>query len=173
MGTQSLTVFEDEDGTEIVVMYRQMDGYPKGHGKDLAEFLARGKVVNGYSMQDQEGAHSERVVANGVGCLAAQVIAYFKQGIGNIYLYPAGKRDLGEEFVYTLYPATENIMLRVEVGDTTFFGLPGTKQSNMPVIYDGTIDAFDAEKAEALKDAEKSAGIVNDFVEAQNLEEES
>lgn len=40
MGTRSLTVFIDEhNDKEIVVMYRQMDGYPEGHGQDLVDFL--------------------------------------------------------------------------------------------------------------------------------------
>ena len=49
MGTRSLTVFNDEDGKEIAVMYRQFDGYPSGHGTELAEFLAGKKMVNGFN----------------------------------------------------------------------------------------------------------------------------
>ena len=38
MGTRSLTfVYEGEK--PIVNMYRQFDGYPSGHGAELAEFL--------------------------------------------------------------------------------------------------------------------------------------
>jgi hypothetical protein len=92
MGTRSLTVFK-EDGKEIVVMYRQFDGYPSGHGKDLAEILAGRKIVNGFSSIDKK-------VFNGMGCLAAQVVAELKDGPGNIYLYPAGTRDCWEEYVY-------------------------------------------------------------------------
>ena len=39
MGTRSLTFVYDEDGRKIINMYRQYDGYPSGHGKDLAESL--------------------------------------------------------------------------------------------------------------------------------------
>ena len=54
MGTRSLTTFietytERETGkkikNEVVTMYRQYDGYPTGHGIELAEFLADGEVV--------------------------------------------------------------------------------------------------------------------------------
>ena len=38
MGTRSLTVVKEEEN-ELLVMYRQMDGYPSGHGQDLANFL--------------------------------------------------------------------------------------------------------------------------------------
>ena len=47
MGTRSLTTFLEEDGTEIAVLYRQMDGYPTGHGQDLKDFLLPFTVVNG------------------------------------------------------------------------------------------------------------------------------
>ena len=40
--------------TEIVVMYRQYDGYPSGHGIELAEFLAKGRLVNGISAVEKE-----------------------------------------------------------------------------------------------------------------------
>lgn len=103
MGTRSLTVFmddrwnDDDPEQEIVVMYRQMDGYPEGHGKDLAEFLAKGKLVNGIGMD-------AGVVFNGMGCLAAQVVTHFKDGPGGFYLHPAGTRDVGEEYIYIVRP---------------------------------------------------------------------
>ena len=76
MGTRSLTTFietytERETGkkikNEVVTMYRQYDGYPTGHGIELAEFLADGKVVNGFGMDKTKQF-------NGIGCLAAQVV---------------------------------------------------------------------------------------------------
>ena len=86
MSTRSLTIIQSKE-EEIVVMYRQMDGYPKGHGLDLAEFLSGMVIVNGI------GSATPAKAANGVGCLAAQVVAHFKNDIGNIYLYPAGARN--------------------------------------------------------------------------------
>lgn len=50
MGTRSLTFVYDEDGEKIVNMYRQMDGYPSGHGLELAEFLEPITMVNGIGM---------------------------------------------------------------------------------------------------------------------------
>ena len=100
MGTRSLTVFYDSydmvPESEIVVMYRQFDGYLEGHGVELAEFLKEFTVVNGISPADQGR------IANGMGCLSAQAIEYFKRehGVGGIYLHPAGTRDCSEEYVY-------------------------------------------------------------------------
>ena len=83
-------------GAEIVVLYRQMDGYPDGHGAELAAFLEGKVIVNGIGSDTPEGAF------NGMGCLAAQVVAHFKDGIGGFYLHPAGSRDIGEEYIYTV-----------------------------------------------------------------------
>lgn len=97
MGTRCLTVFQEEDGTEIAVLYRQMDGYPDGHGKELADFLAGHRIVNGIS----GGANKDNAF-NTIHCLAARVVAHFKDDIGGFYLYPAGTRDVGEEYIYTV-----------------------------------------------------------------------
>lgn len=95
MGTRCLTIFKEEDGTEIAVLYRQFDGSPDGHGKELKEFLADRPIVDGYNESTTHGF-------NGMGCLAAQVVAHFKDGIGKFYLYPAGTRNCGEEYTYTV-----------------------------------------------------------------------
>jgi hypothetical protein len=95
MGTRYLTVFKDEDNKEIVVMYRQFDGYPEGHGEELRLFLGNIPITNGIS-----GSHVLGSSFNGMGCLAASVIAYFKKRVGGFYLYPAETRNVGEEYVY-------------------------------------------------------------------------
>lgn len=98
MGTRSLTIIKDEE-KEIVVIYRQFDGYPEGHGTELADFLSGFTIVNGYG--EVRGK-----MANGAGCLAAQLVQHLKDGIGNIYLHPAGTRDCWEDYIYvvTAYP---------------------------------------------------------------------
>ena len=51
MGTRSLTYIKDEyTDKNIICMYRQYDGYPSGHGLDLAAFLNNFRVVNGLSI---------------------------------------------------------------------------------------------------------------------------
>lgn len=144
MGTRCITVFKDET-REIAVLYRQFDGYPDGHGQELKEFLAPMHLCNGYQEQDKEHG------ANGMDCLAAQIVAHFKKEIGRFYLYPAGTRDTGEEYVYTVYPKDGVIYLRLEEGSVTFFGAPGTPQAEMKPLYDGPAKDFkvEEEKAEA------------------------
>jgi hypothetical protein len=93
MGTRSLTYVYDDD-MPLVCMYRQCDGYPSGHGTELAEFLLSGKMVNGLSGDDTK-------VFNGMCCLAAQMVAHFKQGPGGIYLMPPTPgADHGQEYEY-------------------------------------------------------------------------
>jgi hypothetical protein len=111
MGTRSLTTFIERYTDEktkkvknikVVTMYRQFDGYPKGMGIDLAEFLAGGKLVNGISPTEKE------LVFNGMGCLAAQCVAYFKEGPGSIYLHRGGTTNCWEEYRYEIIQDEEN-----------------------------------------------------------------
>lgn len=150
---------QDNQGKEIAVLYRQYDGYPDGHGNDLKELLGPITIVNGIR-------GGQKHIANGAECLAAQIVAHFKEDVGGFYLYPAGTRDCGEEYVYTVYPSGELVNMRVQVGSVTFFGLPGTKQSNMPVLYDGAAKDFDVEKAEAIH-LEVRKEIPNDYIESK------
>ena len=95
MGTRSLTfVYEGE--MPIVNMYRQFDGYPTGHGQELADFLLSGELVNGYSKK-------QSVQFNGMGCLAAQMIAYFKNTVGGFYIHSVDSTDCWQEYEYHVY----------------------------------------------------------------------
>jgi hypothetical protein len=80
MGTRSLT-YVYSDKTPVVCMYRQFDGYPSGHGAELSEFLNGFEIVNGFAAVKPK-------LANSMGCLAAQMIAHFKVGVGGFYLEP-------------------------------------------------------------------------------------
>ena len=111
MGTRSLTrVIKRQSGLDFaeghkhpekacVNMYRHYDGYPKGHGIELAEFLRDFRVVNGL------GSKGETKIANGYGCLAAQIVSHFKDGPGQIYLYECNDDQGGwQDYTYTVYP---------------------------------------------------------------------
>jgi hypothetical protein len=97
MGTRSLTFVYDDLGNKIINMYRQMDGYPSGHGQELAEFLAPIKLVNGIGLD--RPAHT----ANGMPCLAAQIVANFKTRVGEYYLYPIDMTSCGQDYNYHIY----------------------------------------------------------------------
>jgi len=118
MGTRSITIIND-GSTELCVLYRQHDGYPSGHGADIAQALGGKRMVNGFSDPVTQ--------INGAGDLAVQLIAWLKwdatvnskwrptpiNSAGGLYLYPAGTRDTGEEYVYTI-TCTEEGGVQVE-----------------------------------------------------------
>lgn len=137
MGTRSLTVFEEswetkkgkEKKEEICRMYRQYDGYPSGHGKDLAEFLSGFLMVNGYGKEKHK-------IANGMGCLTAQVIANFKNGVGNIYVYPSKTKDCWEQYTYFISgkEGKEPIIKCVENHSEEYGG--------NKILFDGSASSF-------------------------------
>ena len=98
MGTRSLTYVYVED-TPIMCMYRQFDGYPSGHGVELAEFLTQIEMGNGIS-----GSPELFSFANGMGCLAAQMIVNFKKSPGGFYIYPVElNQACWQEYEYHVY----------------------------------------------------------------------
>ena len=125
MGTRSLTFVYEKYGNKqlpIINMYRQMDGYPSGHGAELAEFLNGFGLVNGYKLD------TPTKTANGMGCLAAQLVANFKKGIGQFYLEPAEARDCGQDYEYHI-SKNGNGILNVSIFDSY-------RQEN---IFDGSV----------------------------------
>jgi hypothetical protein len=114
MGTRSLT-FVYDDNRKVLCMYRQFDGYPSGHGRELATFLnGFVDVVNGIRIGDT------RKIANGMGCLAAQLVANFKVGVGGFYLYPTSTKDAGQEYEYHVY--TDKVVVKETYdGNKTIF----------------------------------------------------
>ena len=133
MGTRSKTTIFDEHGQPLVSIYRQMDGHFESHGEELAAILKDIAIVNGY------GSDTPKKAANGMGCLAAQVIAALKteQGIGGIYICrDTDKQEYNYEirFVKTHEGANYTLIGRVS--------LVGTNSSKETYVYDlyGNLD---------------------------------
>ena len=59
------------------MLYRQYDGYPEGHGTDLLNFLKGMNLVNGINSKN-----IKLRISNGMDCLAAQIVAHYKQQPG-------------------------------------------------------------------------------------------
>jgi hypothetical protein len=139
MGTRSLTTFvetyKDNSGkkvkNEIVTMYRQYDGYMEGHGKELADFLAGGELVNGISVM------YDKVVFNGMGCLSAQVVAHFKDGAGGFYLQRANK-DSGEEYRYKVIGDFDTKEITIEVFEVGYINAKGDYINKTRKIFSGS-----------------------------------
>jgi hypothetical protein len=113
MGTRSLTFVYNEHGEAIINLYRQYDGYPSGHGAELAGFLAGKRLVNGL-------AGDTSMVFNGMGCLAAGLVANFKEAAGGFYLYPVSAKDCGQDYEYHVY--ADKIVVKNYNGNEIFAG---------------------------------------------------
>jgi hypothetical protein len=137
MGTRSLTFVYDEQEV-IINMYRQYDGYPTGHGAELAEFLGQFRMTNGIPVGRDKTADR---IANGMGCLAAQLVSNFKgNDAGQFYLYPASATDCGQDYEYHIYKDDEGLRVRITDRGCNMFGL--TMSDKNDAIFDGTLAEF-------------------------------
>jgi hypothetical protein len=132
MGTRALTFVYDGE-KPIVNLYRQYDGYPTGHGAELAEFLNGFKIVNGI------GAEKTRI-ANGMGCLAAQMVAHFKDSVGGFYIHSVDATECGQDYEYHVYQKDKELRVRVTDRGCNMFGL--TMSDTNEGIFDGTVAEF-------------------------------
>ena len=108
MATRAIIrIAEREDGVSFsehpekvrAQIYHHYDGYPEYLGCSLAEFLCDFRVVNGLPTNYFENIK----VANGMGCLTAQLIAGLKEEAGNVYVdYSDTDRD-DVEFTYYIW----------------------------------------------------------------------
>lgn len=138
MGTRSYTDIVEGDDV-ILRFYRQFDGYPSGHGVELAE-LADRVIVNGYGLNMTSKTH-----ANGAGCLAAQIIATLKDGIGGIYIMRPS--DDFEDFNY-----------RVEVPEKVGLDFDATARPTL-VCFDQDREVFRGDPRDFKAFAEKYEGV--------------
>lgn len=106
MSTCSLTFVKDDTNRVVMNMYRQCDGYPSGLGAELYEFLKDIKMVNGIVPGSEK-------IANGAGCLAAQIVAHFKDGPGGVYLHHPSSKDCGQDYEYHITADTSGITVKV------------------------------------------------------------
>ena len=132
MGTRCLTFVYDgtnsDDGSAEAIMciYRQFDGYPSGHGHELAQFLNSKTLVNGYGEQNS-------MEANGMSCLAAQLVVQLKHGVGGIYIYaPMVGRDHWQDYEYHVYETKVIVKSCATVYDSGHY----------QVIFEGTWQEF-------------------------------
>ena len=137
MATRSLTIVKESlslSTNELVVIYKQTDGYPEGMGMKLANFLEGYKIINGIPPNPDPKS------ANGMNCLAAQLVAELTNGIGKIYLYPSRTRNICEEYIYYIYLGTNNT-LRIRTVETYHKTDPKTSEQVIveKVIFDGTL----------------------------------
>ncbi len=90
-------------------------------------------------------------IANGMGCFAAQLVAFFKEEPGNFYLKPPGATDCGEEFVYVLKAQDNHLHMQVFGGPMTAFGFPSEEGAVTP-LWEGELSTFNPENVKGYYD---------------------
>tara|TARA_Y100001938_G_scaffold132970_1_gene191784 strand:- start:202 stop:639 length:438 start_codon:yes stop_codon:yes gene_type:complete len=80
-------------------LHKHYDGYPSGLGVTLANYLSDYDITNGIP-NDYTGFQGP--IANGIGCLAAQLVSYLKDEPGNIYLRPPQDKTW-EDYIYYIW----------------------------------------------------------------------
>lgn len=108
METASLTIMIDKDGKEIAVLYTPFYGSLSEHGRELKSLLYGAREVDCVIPDMKENDF------HGMECLAASVVAHFKDGVGEFYLYPNGTRNLDEEYRYYLSQVNQRIVLMID-----------------------------------------------------------
>ena len=92
-------------------IYKHYDGFPERLGVTLASYL------KGYDISNGIPHGVQGLIANGIGCLAAQLVSYLKDEPGNIYLQPPV--DLGlEDYVYYIW-VKEGSRIMISIFDYT------------------------------------------------------
>ena len=99
-------------------LYHHFDGYPEGLGVTLANYLNDISVVNGVSGDSHQ--------ANGLGCLATQLVVHLKTGDeadwdlkgkpGNVYIDKAGAKRDWIDYIYYVW-ATEGKDVWISIFD--------------------------------------------------------
>ena len=136
MGTRSLTVVYDEQKRPILNLYRQYDGYPSGHGAELAAFLGEFEAItNGIQVGET------RRTANGMGCLAAQLVTHFKTGVGGIYIHSIESTECGQDYEYHVY-LNEDRQVCVQVKDRGWNAFGLTLSETNECLFDGPVTRF-------------------------------
>jgi len=88
-------------------IYKHYDGNPEALGVTLANYL------NGYDIRNGIPNEHQGPIANGIGCLTAQLVSYIKDGPGDVYLLQPGNPDM-EDYVYYIWiKENEEIMISI------------------------------------------------------------
>lgn len=131
MGTRSTTTVVDAtygNPEVLCTLYRQYDGYKQGHGRQLADFLSELTLVNGISRDAKK-------VANGAGCLAAQMIAFFKTEPGGFYMEKPSANHV-YDYGYNVIVNNSNVSVEVYCWGNMIFAGPLAEFSSWCLLED-------------------------------------
>jgi len=128
MGTRAtINIARREEGVSfseipekvMVSIYNHYDGYPEGLGVTLASYLEGSKIVNGLGGNRDD-------VFNGLGCMAASIIAELKEEAGNVYIEDPVRPHGWIDYEYYVW-GDDNKDIWISIfsdGDCIFVGKP-------------------------------------------------
>lgn len=119
MGTKALIRVFDEENNFLLGIYQHSDGYLSGLGEKLAEFLEKIKF-EGYSFEERVMGKA----ANGMGCLAAQIVGHLKDDWGHVYIIPSSLVEDDSQGIHAhyCYDIHSNYVKVKHLGKTIFKG---------------------------------------------------
>ncbi len=91
-------------------LYKHYDGHPERLGVTLASYL------DGYEIHSGMSNKHQGPLANGIGCLAAQLVSYLKNEPGNVYLQPPRNINV-EDYVYYVW-VKEDARIMISIFDS-------------------------------------------------------
>ena len=108
--------FSERPDKTIVDIYHHWDGYPEGLGVKLASYLDDKKITNGLS------GKNDYDVFNGMGCLAASLVAELKEGPGDVYIEDPERRHGWIDYEYVVWgDDAKSIWISIFDGDECIF----------------------------------------------------
>ena len=107
--------FSEKPDKKLVSIYHHFDGYPEGLGVTLASYLDDKKITNGLG-SDRE------TVFNGLGCMAASIIAELKEEAGNVYIEDPERPSGWIDYEYYIWgDVGKDIWISIFDGDECIF----------------------------------------------------
>ena len=100
----------------IVDIYHHWDGYPEGLGVTLGWYFSGKRIVNGIGSRDNED-----LIFNGMGCLAASLVAHLKDGPGNVYIEGRNQHGWIEYHYYVWGADGKSIYISIFNSDECIF----------------------------------------------------
>lgn len=87
----------EKEPSIVCSFYRHSDGYPEGHGQDLAKWLSGKRLVNGIGSDFLKGRDFNRA-----GTMAVKLMDHIQE-VSGCEVIPTGKGDMWEDYVYNVY----------------------------------------------------------------------
>ena len=116
--------FSEIPEKKLVSIYHHYDGYPEYLGVTLANYLEDKKITNGLGDRNAP-------IFNGLGCMAASIIAELKDEPGNVYIEDPNNPHGWLDYEYVVWgDSGKGIWISIFDGDLCIFvGKPSKLQN--------------------------------------------